>query len=135
MIKPMPLAEHFVVVDREFESSTVAVTESLWSEIDEKYGDFAGRSLISCFAFDSDWPTWEIHPAGDEFVCLLEGDAEMVLALPDGDQSVRLCEPGTFVIVPKDTWHTARVTTPTRMLFVTPGQGTVNAEHPNRGEV
>ena len=62
MINPLPLTENSVVVDRDCESTTVAVTDNLWSEIDEKSGDFSGRSLISCFAFDSDWPTWEIHP-------------------------------------------------------------------------
>ena len=30
------------------------------------------------------------------------------------------------VVVPKGTWHTARTSVPTKMLFVTPGQGTEN---------
>jgi len=134
MSKPLSMDSNVVIVDRGFDASIVEVTDSLWAELDEKYGDFAGRSLISCFSFDADWPTWEVHPAGDEFVYLLEGDAEMVLAHPEGDEIVRLTEPGTFVIVPKNTWHTARIHAPTRMLFVTPGEGTVNAEQPDRDE-
>jgi quercetin dioxygenase-like cupin family protein len=39
---------------------------------------------------------------------------------------VSLTEPGSFVIVPKGTWHTARIAKPTSMLFVTPGEGTQN---------
>ena len=58
----------------------------------------------------------------------------MTLALPGGDETVRLNEPGTFVIVPKGTWHTARVNAPTTMLFVTPGQDTENREQPRRGD-
>jgi quercetin dioxygenase-like cupin family protein len=56
-----------------------------------------------------------------------------VVIVDRGDECVRLSEPGTFVIVPKNTWHTARIHAPTRMLFVTPGEGTVNAEQPERG--
>ena len=126
------IASTFVVVDRQLAADTVDVTDNLWAEIDERFGDFAGRTLISSFSFDEDWPTWEVHPYGDEFVCLLSGDAEMTLALPDGDETVRLTEPGSFVIVPKGTWHTARVNSPTTMLFVTPGQGTENREQPRR---
>ncbi len=36
----------------------------------------------------------------------------------------------TFVVVPKNTWHTAKVHAPTMMLFVTPGEGTENRESP-----
>ena len=132
MTKALSLVRSFVIVDSGFAADTIEVTDSLWAEIDERYGDFAGRTLISSFSFDSDWPTWEVHPAGDEIVCLLAGDSELVLALPDGDQSVRLNEPGSYAIVPKNTWHTARVKSPTTMLFITPGEGTLNAEQPHR---
>ncbi len=84
--------------------------------------------LIASFSFDDDWPTWETHPNGDEVACLTSGDAELILATEDGEQSVRLDTPGSFVVVPKNTWHTAKVHTPTKMLFVTPGEGTENRE-------
>ena len=132
MTHPLKLDSHFVVINPDFRAEKIEVTDSLWSELDEKYGVFAGHSLISCFSFEADWPTWETHPAGDEFVCLLSGDADLILALPNGDRAMRLSEPGTFAIVPKGVWHTARVHEPTTMLFVTPGEGTVNAEQPER---
>ncbi|MBV9190616.1 MAG: cupin domain-containing protein [Betaproteobacteria bacterium] len=69
------------------------------------------------------WPTWERHPAGDEIVCLLSGRATFVLE--DGKR-IDVGEPGEFVIVPKGTWHTAKTTVPTKMVFVTPGEGTEN---------
>lgn len=134
MQKPLKISENVVVMSKSFSADTLAVTDSLWSEIDRKYGDFSGRTLISSFSFDDDWPTWEIHPAGDEIVCLLSGRARMILASPDGDVSIMLDEPGTFVVVPRNTWHTAKVDTPTSMLFFTPGEGTINAEQPDRGE-
>lgn len=134
MTDSMDIASTFVVVDKSLTAETVAVTDGLWAELDERFGDFAGSSLISSFAFEDDWPTWEVHPHGDEFVCLLAGDAEMTLALPGGDRTVRLTEPGSFVIVPRGTWHTAKINAPTRMLFVTPGQGTENREQPVRAD-
>lgn len=132
MSKPPSMRENVVVVDGGVDAEIIPITDTLWAEIDEKYADFAGRTLISRFEFEADWPTWEVHPAGDEFVVLLSGAAEMILALPGGDASVVLDEPGQFIIVPKNTWHTARVSTPTAMLFVTPGEGTVNADEPER---
>jgi hypothetical protein len=42
------------------------------------------------------------------------------------EETVSLLHPGSFVIVPKATWHTARTSVPTQMLFVTPGAGTEN---------
>ena len=54
----------------------------------------------------------------------------MILDTEEGEQCVRLNTPGSFGIVPKGTWHTAKVHAPTSMLFVTPGQGSENREHP-----
>jgi len=127
------LASNFVVLDDNFRANVVEVTPRLYEALDEDYRDFAGHLLISSYAFDEDWPTWEVHPAGDEFVILVSGDADLVLARDDGDETIRMTEPGTFVIVPKNTWHTARIRRHSVMLFVTPGEGTVNSEHPQRG--
>lgn len=38
----------------------------------------------------------------------------------------------TFVVVPRGTWHTAKVHAATTMLFITPGEGTENRESPPR---
>ena len=129
-ICPADIQKSFVVDNESFLADVMPVSETFWSDLDARYGDFAGHSLISSFSFDDDWPTWEIHPEGDEFVCLLSGDADMILESGDGEQRIRLNTPGSFVIVPKGTWHTAKVHAPTTMLFVTPGQGTENREHP-----
>ena len=50
----------------------------------------------------------------------------MIVRTESGDEHVELTETDAYVIVPRNTWHTAKVTTPTRMLFITPGEGTEN---------
>lgn len=124
------LASTFVVMNRAFDAEQVAVTESLYAELDEHYDGFRGHLLIAWHRFEHDWPTWEIHPHGDEVVCLVSGNVDMVLRCNGEDVVQRLSQPGEFVIVPGNTWHTARVHAPTMMIFVTPGEGTDNREAP-----
>jgi quercetin dioxygenase-like cupin family protein len=120
------LASTFVVIQPDHSAVPVLVTPTVFDELDRRFDGFEGRILVSSFSFDADWPTWEIHPAGDEIVCLLSGDVRMILDRDGTEDVVHLRVPGSFVIVPKGTWHTARTSTPTRALFVTPGQGTRN---------
>ena len=134
MGQALRLASNFVVLSNRFQADTVEVTEDLYQRLDADYDAFAGHLLISSHAFDDDWATWEVHPAGDEFVILVSGDADLILARADGDETIRMTEPGTFVIVPQDTWHTARIRRHSVMMFITPGEGTVNAENPVRDD-
>ena len=124
------LGSVFAVIKPDFNVDTVDVTDTVFADLDQHYDKFAGHQLVAAFSFDADWPTWEIHPHGDEIVCLLTGDATMILKTADGEQRVRLNEPGAYVVVPKGTWHTSKVHAPTTMLFVTPGQDTENRETP-----
>lgn len=126
------LASNFVVLDSTFNASIVELTPDIYERIDEQYSGFKGHLLISSYAFDQDWPTWEVHPAGDEFVILVSGDADLVLALDGDEDTIRMTEPGTFAIVPRNTWHTARIRKTSIMMFVTPGEGTLNATEPPR---
>jgi mannose-6-phosphate isomerase-like protein (cupin superfamily) len=120
------LASTFVVLQPDQSATLVKVSPEVYEELDRRFDGFKGRTLVSSYSFDSDWPTWERHPAGDEVVCLLSGDVEMVLQREGGEEVTRLREPGSYVVVPKGTWHTARTRVPTTMLFVTPGQDTQN---------
>ena len=111
--------------------ATKPISENFYAELDDDFGDFSGHILVSQHAFSEPWPTWEIHPEGDELVMLIAGDTDMVLAHEDGAETVmRVSEPGEYVIIPKASWHTARPHAPTTMLFLTPGQGTINALKP-----
>jgi len=122
----LALESTFVVVEPDHAAIPVAVTPTIFEELDRRFDHFKGRLLVSSFSFESDWGTWEIHPAGDEIVCLLAGDVLMVLDRNGVEETVHLRDPGSFVIVPKGTWHTARTSVATKMLFVTPGEGTQN---------
>ncbi len=118
----------FVVFDARGTATPVDVTPGFWDELTRRFGDFSGKLLVSSFHFEQDWPTWECHPHGDEWIGLLSGDFDLHMDLPDGHDGprrVRLHKPGAFVIVPKGVWHTARVRAPSAALFVTPGQGTL----------
>ena len=112
------------------EAKTKALSPTFYPEIEAEFNGFAGHVLISQHQFAEDWPTWEVHPAGDEFVTLITGDITLVLWQDQQEHALRLRTPSDFVIIPRGVWHTARVHAPTTMLFVTPGEGTKNAAAP-----
>lgn len=114
----------FVVLEPDLSAVAVPVTPTVFADLDARFDHCKGRVLISSFAFDSDWSTWEMHPHGDEIVCLLEGDVHVVFDQDGSEAVLHLAKPGAFAIVPRGTWHTARTSVPTRMLFMTPGEGT-----------
>ena len=122
----MNLSKTFVVINPDHSATPVDVTPTIYQELDERFDGFKGRQLIATYHFEGDWPTWEIHPHGDEVVVLLSGAADMVFEEKGTHQVVKLAKSGDYVIVPKGTWHTARIATPTSMLFITPGQDTEN---------
>lgn len=124
------LIDTFAVLKPNLQIQSVQVSASLYSDLDAEFSGFKGHVLIASHEFSEDWPTWERHPAGDEIVMILSGKATLVMRTESGDESVVLEEPCSYVVIPHNTWHTARVSQPTRMLFVTPGEGTENREEP-----
>ena len=128
--KPANLQSTFAVVKPDQGVDCLQVTETVYADLDRAYDNFAGHQLVAIHQFDRDWPTWEVHPYGDEIVVLLSGSANLELRQDNGNVTVRLEAPGDYIVVPKGTWHTASVQQPTRMLFITPGQGTLNREEP-----
>lgn len=120
------LLDTYVVLGPDLSAVRVGVTPKIFEELDRNFEGFRGRVLVARFDFETDWPTWEIHPQGDEIVVLISGSAEMVLDRGGKHEATTLSQPGSFIIVPKATWHTARISTPTSMLFITPGEGTEN---------
>ncbi len=96
-------------------------------------GDFRHEYLVTTAEYSADWANWEMHPHGDEIVCLLEGSATMVLAAPDGSRDeVALSGAGSCAFVPRGSWHTAKLAAPARFLFITAGEGT---QHRSPGEM
>ena len=106
------------------------VSPELYPSLDANYDGFKNHSLIACHDFEEDWGSWEMHPAGDELVMLMSGRATMVVLNEDVETTVCLEKPGSYVVVPKGLWHTALITEPTKMLFMTPGEGTLHADSP-----
>lgn len=115
----------FVVFDDQGAATPIRVTETFWDDLEHRFGDFSGKLLVSSFRFDRDWDNWEIHPYGDEVVCLLSGGFDLLLDEPGGQRTVRLDREGAFVVVPRGTWHTAKVDHSSSALFFTPGRGTL----------
>jgi hypothetical protein len=95
--------------------------EAFWQDLaGGKLGTFHNEYLVTCHSFDADWPMSEMHPNGDEVVCLLSGA---------GDKTIELAGSGAFVLVPRGTWHTARTRVPSQLLFITAGEGTQHRQH------
>ncbi len=107
------------------------VGPDFYQSLDADYDGFKGHTLVSAHQFSESWGVWEKHPQGDELVILLSGRAEMKLKSAAGEESTILDKPGALVVIPKDIWHTAIIDEPTTMLFVTPGEGTLNQESPS----
>jgi hypothetical protein len=125
-VQPFNIANTFVALEQGSRARPLPVNEDFWPAL---IGGRLGpvHRLLSCLSFNADWSSWERHPAGEEFVCLLEGEVELHLEKEDGTRdTVVLDQPGAFVLVPTNTWHTAKVRRPAKMLFVTPGEGTQN---------
>lgn len=119
-----------VILGPDGDATTKAVSPNFYGELDEEFSGFAGCALISHHEFEDAWPNWEMHPAGDEIVYLIEGDIDFVLWRDNTEDIVRLDEPNTYLLVPRGVWHTARPNKRTSMLFITPGAGTQHTETP-----
>jgi mannose-6-phosphate isomerase-like protein (cupin superfamily) len=106
-------------------AEAIPVSDSFWEEMAAgKYSQLEQGRLMSAFTFSKPWAMWERHPAGEELVMLLSGSAIVVLEELGQERTVQLSEPGAYVLVPQNVWHTARTSVQTTMLFLTPGAGT-----------
>jgi mannose-6-phosphate isomerase-like protein (cupin superfamily) len=97
--------------------------EAFWSLPPSELERIGRDWMVLELAFDADWPNWEMHPHGDEFVYLLSGSVDLLLEEPGGAQTLPIRGRGA-VVIPKGVWHTAKVHEPSRMLHITLGDGT-----------
>jgi mannose-6-phosphate isomerase-like protein (cupin superfamily) len=106
-------------------TDSIPVSDSFWQEIAAgKLSRLDEGRLMSAFSFSEPWSMWERHPAGEELVMLLSGSVTVVLEELGQERTVQLNDPGSYVLVPRNVWHTARTSVQTTMLFLTPGAGT-----------
>lgn len=125
-VKPLNINSTYVVLDGSGSAVPVSVSNTFYEELNRNFGDFQDKRLVSQLDFNHDWATWEMHPAGEEFVCLLSGQLDLILKQNGLENRLSLKTPGSYVIVPKGIWHTAKVHQPCSVLFITPGEGTQN---------
>jgi len=82
---------------------------------------------VSRFSGDSHW---ERHPAGDELLHFLEGEADIV-TLTDAGSVRSTVGAGALFVCRRGLWHRVLPRSPIAMLFATPGEGT---EHSNAAD-
>ena len=123
------LSSTYIRLKNNAHAERIPVTPEFWPDlISGRLGDFHHEYLVTHLSFTEDWTTWEIHPNGDEIVILVNGSAEMIMEIADGEVSQSLQNPGDFAFVTSNTWHTANITSPCSMIFITAGEGTLNKE-------
>jgi mannose-6-phosphate isomerase-like protein (cupin superfamily) len=72
-----------------------------------------------------EWPPhWEMHPAGDELLHVLEGEVKVEWVLASGGRRRATVRAGSLFVVPRGLWHRPTPSQRTVMLYVTPGEGT-----------
>lgn len=104
------------------EVNTVDAGADFWGTVAERADLQTGR-LITSMLMNADWPTWEMHPAGDEVILVTEG--EVRFHLDDGDRVVHdTVTAPRYIIVPAGVWHTADALGPARLVVITWGEGT-----------
>lgn len=80
--------------------------------------------LVSLYRFDESWPSWEMHPVGEEVVLCLEGSMTLHQEMADGGTATVTLGPGDYAINPAGAWHTADIDGSALALFITAGEGT-----------
>ncbi|MGH9044273.1 MAG: cupin domain-containing protein [Acidimicrobiales bacterium] len=100
--------------------------EAFWRRLSAKDPELAsadGGWLVSAYVVTQDWPNWEMHPSGDEIVHCQSGACEFVLEEDAGTRVVAM-KRGRTVVVPRGTWHRAKVDERVELLHITYGSGT-----------
>ncbi len=127
MTGPRRLADSFVHLGL----GATAVPQPSFDGIEwyEAYGerhrtDGQEGRLVSQHTFKKGWPSWEMHPVGDELVICTEGEMVMHQEFPDGLRESVTLSAGEYTINPPGVWHIADVTERATAIFVTAGEGT-----------
>jgi mannose-6-phosphate isomerase-like protein (cupin superfamily) len=96
--------------------------EAFWRSVGDNPD--AGGTLVIVSQGEGDWDSWEMHPAGDEVLVLLEGSLSIMLELRDGQTREHSLTAGGTLVVPAGAWHRFVGQRGVRMLFITYGAGT-----------
>ena len=120
---PHQIARTFVYLSAGGGAAPLQVDESFWGDLSAgRFG--TGGWLVSQYEFAGRWGHWEMHPNGEELVYLSDGAVDFVLELAEGEKTIELREPGSYVLVPRGVWHIADAISPSSMFFITCEDGT-----------
>jgi mannose-6-phosphate isomerase-like protein (cupin superfamily) len=117
------LTENYLHLGAEGKIERVAGGDKFWSMPPAELEKFGENWLITEFHFDADWKTWEMHPNGEEIVYLLSGAMDLILE-KDGERETFELRSKGLIVVPRGTWHTAKVFAPSDVLVITRGKET-----------
>ena len=106
-------------------SIELLAADNFWTKLTSgALGTFHREYLVTTLRQAESWTGWEMHPLGDEIVCLLSGHVTLVQERDGGHVRTELARAGEFVVNPRGTWHTADVHAESQLLFITAGEGT-----------
>lgn len=97
--------------------------DKFWSLSGDELDKIGENWLITEFEFNEDWKSWEMHPNGEEIVFLLSGAMDLILEKDEVREKIELRQKG-LIIIPRATWHTAKVLETSKMLVITLGKDT-----------
>jgi mannose-6-phosphate isomerase-like protein (cupin superfamily) len=114
------LAGTFILINEGPTATPIPVGSDFWQRLQQSpiANSPTGR-LISLGEQRADWG----HPASDEILILLSGRLELILEEEGQERSIVLNSLNAF-IVPRGTWHRARVHEAGKLLGITGGAGT-----------
>jgi mannose-6-phosphate isomerase-like protein (cupin superfamily) len=115
--------ENYASLNADGDITTYEGGDNFWSLTGEALDKIGENWLITEFNFEEDWKSWEMHPNGEEIVYLLTGSMDLILEKDGNQQIIELRGKGS-VIIPRHTWHTAKVFSPSNMLVITLGKDT-----------
>jgi mannose-6-phosphate isomerase-like protein (cupin superfamily) len=105
------------------QATALARTPTFWQDLVTAEGDRVVGAVHGRDANDFHPSECEMHPHGDEVLCLLSGAVDVVLEEADGDRTVPL-RAGEIFVVPRGVWHRLVLRAPGDLLFVTPAKDT-----------
>ena len=109
-----------------------AAVEPAFTGVMQWYADYLERHqedgregrLVIMQTFSEPWATWEMHPEGAEIVVCTAGTITIHQELPNGNANSVQLTAGQYAINDPMVWHTADVSEPATVLFITAGFGT-----------
>lgn len=122
-LEPLELSEHFVSLSAAG-GAQIHPVAGFWRDLMAGQLTAPGPWLMTFAESEGSWGHWEMHPNGEEVVLLLAGRVDFVSEVEGGELCQPLRSAGEYVVVPRGTWHRAEVKQPSRLLFITAGEGT-----------